>query len=217
MSATADGAAHLGQLGSTTEEEDDELEASPAAVASARGSSAAAARATETSPAAAGATYASPFKSLAAVRASPGQPLRVFSSSARRWLEATVLQAGEGAALVQLPGQQDATWVDVRSLGDGMIAGFERVHAGSGRSSPRSTPATPADDRLQLARENLRNALSARKTADAARQKRALSQSPPRERSPIALTGWHTPTGGGRTRSFLATCGARCSSRRGQS
>ena len=36
-------------------------------------------------------------------------------------------------------------------------------------------------------------------------------------RRPIALTGWHTPTGGGRTRSFLATRGARCSSRRGQS
>ena len=42
------------------------------------------------------------------------------------------------------------------------------ISIGSGRSSPRSTPAPPADDRLQLARENLRNALSARKTADAA-------------------------------------------------
>jgi hypothetical protein len=154
-------------------------------------------------------SYASsPFKALSTVRPVEGKQLRVFGRG--QWKQALVLEASEGGARVRLPGPQtagssqidyksgDDAWVDVRDLGDGMIAGFERISAPVRSHSTGLTP-TNAAERLERAgriADNLRAAQSARAKADSARKYRVSTQSPPQKIATSAAGSPPRPTAG---------------------
>ena len=118
-----------------------------------------------------------------------GKQLRVFARG--EWKQALVLQANEGVARVQFSGAGQSgksAWVDVRSLGEGMIAGFERVSTPTVSRLAGSTPTSTAAKRLdrvgQMA-ESLRVSQLARSRVDSWSSQRALdyqmrNQSPAR-------------------------------------
>jgi hypothetical protein len=115
----------------------------------------------------------SPLRVLPSVRPVEGNQLRVFARG--EWKQTLVLEASDGVARVQFPGagqrgdsaetsSGEVVWVDVRSLGEGMIAGFERVSTPTKSRPPVSTPAAAGDGLGRAGRiaETLRAKQSAR-------------------------------------------------------